>query len=87
MVTSEIDAEKVSVRLDGGERLTFSAEESERVYDELWLLAGRMRGAVTAAAKLKHIVPWEILHGDDSLNAEETHALRTALERLGLSSS
>jgi hypothetical protein len=71
-----------TVRLHGGEQITLSRADAERVFDELWLLAWKMRGAVSAAAKLKGVDAWTLLHGEDVLNAEEAQALREALRRL-----
>ena len=72
------------IRLHDGESITLSPAETERLYDELWILARRMTGALTAAAKLKHIVSWELLHGEDPLTEDETAAFREALTRVGL---
>lgn len=70
-----------TIRLEGGERIDLSRVEVDRVSDELWRLAARMRGAVTAAAKLKAVATWELLHGEDVLTPDETAALREALRR------
>jgi hypothetical protein len=70
-----------TVRLHDGEKITLSPAETERVYDELWLLANRMRGAIAAAAKLKRVDTWTVIHGEDVLNAEESAAFRQAIER------
>jgi hypothetical protein len=71
-----------TVRLQGGEQIVLSRERAERVFDELWLLAWQMKGAVSAAAKLKRVDAWTFLHGEDVMTAEETSALREALRRL-----
>lgn len=70
------------VRLENGEQISFTEAEVDRLFDELWLLASEMRGAVTAAAKLRRIRVWELFHGQDALNAEETAALREAIRQL-----
>lgn len=70
------------VRLENGEQISFTEAEVDRLFDELWLLASDMRGAVTAAAKLRRIRVWELFHGQDALNAEETAALREAIRQL-----
>jgi hypothetical protein len=70
------------VRLENGEQISFTEAEADRLFDELWLLASEMRGAVTAAAKLRRIRVWELFHGEDKLNAEETAALREAIRQL-----
>jgi hypothetical protein len=72
------------IRLHDGDVLTLSPAEVDRLYDELWLLARRMSGAVTAAAKLKHVATWELLHGEDPLTEDETAAFREAAERASL---
>jgi hypothetical protein len=71
-----------TVRLHDGEQVTLSPSQAERVYDELWLLANRVKGAIAAAAKLKKTDTWTLLHGDDVLNEEETAAFRQAYGRL-----
>jgi hypothetical protein len=40
------------IRLDRGEVVRLTAAEAEHLYDELWLLVGAVRGALSAAAKL-----------------------------------
>lgn len=73
-----------TVRLHNGEEIALSHEQADRVFDELWLLGGDMKGAIAAAAKLKHVDTWTMLHGADILNEDETHALREALRRGGV---
>jgi len=73
--------EDTVLHLHDGETLVFSPAEAERLYDELWLLAKRRKGAITAAAKLKHVATWDVLHGDDPLSEDETAAVRAALSR------
>jgi hypothetical protein len=75
------DEKQTTVRLHTGEQVALTLAQADRVYDELWLLAHRMKGAVAAAAKLKRIDTWTLLHGEDVLNEEETSALREALRR------
>jgi hypothetical protein len=41
-----------------------------------------MRGAVSAASKLRRARAWELLHGEDTLDANETAALREAIRRV-----
>ena len=73
-----------TVRLHTGEEIALSHAQTERVYDQLWLLARDMKGAIAAAAKLKHVDTWTLLHGADVLNDDETQALREALRRSGV---
>jgi hypothetical protein len=73
-----------TVRLHTGEEIALSHAQTERVFDELWLLGRDMKGAIAAAAKLKHVDTWTMLHGADILNEDETHALREALRRGGV---
>jgi hypothetical protein len=40
-----------------------------------------MKGAVTAASKLKRAHAWELFHGVDTLTEDETEALREAQRR------
>jgi hypothetical protein len=69
------------VRLANGDQISFTEAEADRLFDELWLLAGEMRGAVSAASKLRRARVWELFHGQDTLNADETAALREAIRR------
>lgn len=69
------------VRLESGEQISLTEAEADRVFDALWLLASEMKGAVTAAAKLRRARVWTLFHGEDVLNAEETAALREAIRR------
>ena len=69
------------VRLQNGEQISLTEAEADRLFDELWLLAGDMRGAVTAASKLRKARIWELFHGEDALTADETAALREAIRR------
>jgi len=71
-----------TLRLHDGEQIALTPAQVERAFDELWLLGWRMKGAVTAAAKLKRVDEWNQIHGDDPLSAEETAALREALRRV-----
>jgi hypothetical protein len=87
MAAERRNDEETVLHLHDGESLVFSSVEAERLYDELWLLARRTKGAVTAAAKLKHVATWDVLHGDDPLTEEETAAVRDALERCALYSA
>jgi hypothetical protein len=73
-----------TVRLQDGDQIELSVTEAARVFDELWLLADRMKGAVSAAAKLKRVETWRLFHGEDVLNEEETLALREALRRTAI---
>ncbi len=41
-----------TLRLSDGRKLTVSHGEAKRVYEELWLLVGAVRGALSAAAKV-----------------------------------
>jgi hypothetical protein len=70
------------VRLENGDQISFTEAEADRLFDELWLLAGDMRGAVSAASKLRRARAWELLHGEDTLDANETAALREAIRRV-----
>jgi hypothetical protein len=74
--------DETTVRLHDGEMVTLTASQADRVYDELWILANRVKGAIAAASKLKQIDTWTLLHGDDVLNEEETAAFRQACSRL-----
>jgi hypothetical protein len=69
------------IRLENGDQIALTEAEVERVFDELWLLAPEMKGAVTAAAKLKRADIWERFHGQDVLSADETAAFHEALRR------
>lgn len=72
---------RTTLRLENGDRINFTDAEADRVFDELWMLAPWMKGAVSAAAKLKQAHLWSLFHGEDVLTAEETAALREALRR------
>lgn len=80
----EKEPQNTTIRLHGGEQIALSVRETALVYDELWLLAKRMRGAIAAAAKLKRVDAWTLLHGEDALTEDETLALREALRRAHL---
>jgi hypothetical protein len=69
------------VRLESGEQISLTEAEADRLFDELWVLAGDMRGAVSAASKLRRARVWELFHGEDKLTADETAALREAIRR------
>ena len=60
--------DQTTIRLHDGEQVTLTRSQAERIYDELWLLASRVRGAIAAASKLKKTDAWTLLHGDDALN-------------------
>ena len=70
-----------TLRLHTGEEIFLSPPLADRVYDELWLLAKSMKGAIAAASKLKHVNAWTHLHGEDVLTPEETSAFREAMRR------
>jgi hypothetical protein len=84
MTLSRGEDQQTVIRLHDGETVTLSPAETERLYDELWILARRMSGALTAAAKLKHVVTWELLHGEDPLTEDESAAFREALSRASI---
>jgi hypothetical protein len=72
---------RTTVRLENGDQISLTEPEADRLFDELWNLAPWMKGAVSAAAKLKQGRIWAVFHGEDVLTAEETAALREALRR------
>jgi hypothetical protein len=74
--------DQTTIRLHDGEQVTLTRSQAERIYDELWLLASRVRGAIAAASKLKKTDAWTLLHGDDALNEDESAAFRQAYDRL-----
>jgi hypothetical protein len=74
--------DSVTVRLSHGERIALSVDDAELVFDELWLLSSRMKGAITAAAKLKFVKTWSLLHGPEVLTQPESDAFREALQRV-----
>jgi hypothetical protein len=71
-----------TIRLYDGEQVTLTVSQAERLYDELWLLATRVKGAIAAASKLKKTDAWTLLHGDDVLNEDESAAFRQAYSRI-----
>ena len=71
-----------TIRLHDGEQVTLTVSQAERLYDELWLLATRVKGAIAAASKLKKTDAWTLLHGDDVLNEDESAAFRQAYRRI-----
>jgi len=71
-----------TVRLADGEKINLTPAQVERAFDELWLIGWKMKGAVSAAAKLKRVDVWNQIHGEDPLTDEETEALREALRRV-----
>ena len=62
----------VTVRLCHGEKVALTVAEADRVFDELWLLSSRLKGAVTAAAKLKFTDTWSRFHGEEILTEPES---------------
>jgi hypothetical protein len=74
--------DSVTVRLSHGEKIALSLADAELVFDELWLLSSRMKGAITAAAKLKFVKTWSLLHGPEVLTEPESDAFREALQRV-----
>jgi hypothetical protein len=72
----------VTVRLCHGEKLALTVAEADQVFDELWLLSGRRKGAVTAAAKLKFTETWSRFHGEETLTEPESVAFREAFQRV-----
>ena len=54
------------------------------MYEEFWRLAPTMKGAVTAAAKIKHAQAYTRpdWNWNEAIDADEAAALRLALERL-----
>ncbi len=75
-------SDSVTVRLSHGEKVALSFADAELVFDELWLLSNRMKGAITAAAKLKFVKTWSLLHGPEVLTEPESDAFREALQRV-----
>ncbi len=51
-VSPTVAAITTQLRLEGDEVVRLSTEEAEQLYDELWLLVGAARGALSAAAKV-----------------------------------
>ena len=78
-----MEREAMTVKLHGGEQIALDPVRADRVYDELWMLAKHRKGAIAAAAKLKHATEWTQLHGEDVLTEDETLAFREALDRAG----
>jgi hypothetical protein len=70
------------VRLENGDQISLTDAEADRLFDALWLLGSEMKGAVTAAAKLRRARVWELFHGHDVMNTVETAAVREALRRM-----
>ena len=81
---SERREKPVTVRLCHGEKVALTVAEADRVFDELWLLSSRLKGAVTAAAKLKFTDTWSRFHGEEILTEPESAAFREALQKVGL---
>jgi hypothetical protein len=81
---SERREKPVTVRLCHGEKVALTVAEADRVFDELWLLSSRLKGAVTAAAKLKFTDTWSRFHGEEILTEPESAAFREALHKVGL---
>jgi len=74
----------VTVRLHDGDLVALASDEAAQLVDELWLLSSRsrMKGAVTAAAKLTCASMWTFLHGEDALTEAESAAVREALREV-----
>jgi hypothetical protein len=66
-------------RLDDGELVRLDPIQAEMLYDKLWGVAADVRGAVAAAAKIRHAQGEETLIED--LGARESAAIRAVLDR------
>lgn len=77
----------VLVNLHDGATVEIAEAEADKLYDQLWLLVPR-RGAVTAAAKIKHALAYRSIRSIHSIGAPtvdldhfESEAFTAALER------
>ena len=66
-------------RLDDGELVRLDPGQAEMLYDRLWCVATDIRGAVAAAAKIRHAQGQVTLV--ENLGAHESAAIRRALGR------
>jgi hypothetical protein len=68
------------LRLEDGELLRLDADEAQALYDELWRNAATVRGAISAAAKIRHAQASQARAEAvvETLSAEESQAVRTA---------
>jgi hypothetical protein len=75
------DRQGARLRLEDGKLLQLDAGQAQTLYDELWRSAVAVRGAISAAAKIRHAqackAPAEARV--ETLNAEESRAIRAAL--------
>jgi hypothetical protein len=69
--------------LADGNRLIVEAGDTQRVYDELWMLAN-LPGAISTAGALMHEAHSGSLHNRQpiDLNAAQSHALSRAISHL-----
>lgn len=70
-----------TLHLEDGELLRLDPDEAQALYDELWRSAAKVRGALSAAAKIRHAQTSHAPAGArvETLSAEESGAIRTAL--------
>ena len=66
----------VNLRLHEGDLVTLGDDESSRLYEALWTLAPGVRGALSAAGKVRHA---QVSRQAELLDAHESSAVRDAL--------
>jgi hypothetical protein len=67
----------VAIRCSGGEIIELDTDEAGRVYDALWAVAADLRGALSAAAKLRHAM--QFAAASSELDDEESRAFHAVL--------
>jgi hypothetical protein len=74
-----------TLRLDDGELLRLDGDQAQNLYDELWRVATAIRGAISAAAKIRHAQA-STSRLIETLGIEESAAVRIALDRASIDS-
>jgi hypothetical protein len=73
------------LRLDDGEVLRLDPDQAQSLYAELWRVAAAVRGAISAAAKIRHAQA-NTSGFIETLEVEESAAVRVALDRKSIDS-
>jgi hypothetical protein len=77
------EEQPATLRLDDGEVLRLDPEHAQNLYAELWRVAAAVRGAISAAAKIRH-AQTNTSSLIETLGVEESAAVRVALDRASM---
>jgi hypothetical protein len=79
------EEQPATLRLDDGEVLRLDPDQAQNLYAELWRVAAAIRGAISAAAKIRH-AQTSTSRLIETLGVEESAAVRVALDRESMDS-